>query len=159
VTLPPALRRRLNRRTARLGAVVAAGGGIGAAARGWVEDTWPPSPGAFPTTTLVVNASGCLAMGVLMVLLENTLRGRVYTRPFLGIGFLGGFTTFSLVADETRALFDDRPALALSYFVGTAVVAVVATAAGFALSSAVLTPRAVPAEPRTSVEAYPPVAP
>jgi len=116
-------------------------------ARGWIEDAWPPSLEAFPATTLVINATGCLAMGVLMVLLENTLRGRVYARPFLGIGFLGGFTTFSLVADETRALLADRPFLALCYFVGTAAVAVVATAAGFALSSAVFTTRATPVEP------------
>ncbi|WP_261988702.1 fluoride efflux transporter FluC, partial [Streptomyces sp. wa22] len=53
----------------------------------------------FPWAVFAVNVTGCALIGVLMVLLAE--RGTVthpLVRPFLGVGVLGGFTTFSTYA-------------------------------------------------------------
>jgi CrcB protein len=56
-------------------------------------------------------------------------------RPFLGVGVLGGFTTFSTYAVEVAELLADaRPELALGYLVGTVLVALVAVTAGLFLA-------------------------
>jgi CrcB protein len=110
---------------------VAAGGAIGALARYGLLLAWPALPGGFPWGTFVVNLSGCLAIGVLMVLVTEVRPVHPLVRPFLGTGVLGGFTTFSAYADEVRALF--RPewmVVAAAYLAGTLVAALAATAAG-----------------------------
>ena len=79
-----------------------------------------------------------------MVFLLDVWRPHRYARPFLGIGVLGGFTTFSTYTADTRALLlDNQVPLALVYLFGTLVVALVATAAGVvvARSAAGITPR------------------
>ena len=43
----------------------------------------------------MVNTSGCLLIGVLMVLIVEARQGHRLVRPFLGVGVLGGYTTFS----------------------------------------------------------------
>jgi fluoride exporter len=54
-----------------------------------------------------------------------------YARPFLGIGVLGGFTTFSTYTADTRALMlDSQVPLALVYLFGTLIVAMAATWTG-----------------------------
>lgn len=125
-----------------MGAAIACGGAAGALARWWAEERWPAATGAFPLTTFAINVAGCLAIGVLMVLVEQVLSGRVYVRPLLGIGLLGGFTTFSTFAVETHALLGERPALALVYYLGTPVAAVAAAIAGASLATSALTARA-----------------
>jgi fluoride exporter len=74
--------------------LVALGGGLGAAGRYavglWVNATWPGL--GFPLATLIVNGAGGLAMGLLMAQADHVDRALLLT---LGVGFLGGFTTFS----------------------------------------------------------------
>ncbi|MBT2443438.1 CrcB family protein [Streptomyces sp. ISL-36] len=85
--------------------VVAAGGALGAAARYGASLAWPTPAGAFPWTTLLVNTSGCAAIGVLMVLVtEVAAPPHPLVRPFLGTGVLGGFTTFSTYTLDTQRL-------------------------------------------------------
>ncbi|MGY3681624.1 CrcB protein [Streptomyces sp. TE33382] len=87
-----------------LGAV-AAGGALGAVARYAALRLWPAADGGFPWTVLVVNVTGCALIGVLMVLVSE--RGAVagpLVRPFLGVGVLGGFTTFSTYAAGVSGL-------------------------------------------------------
>ncbi|MFF5935675.1 CrcB family protein [Streptomyces sp. NPDC012508] len=113
-----------------VGAVVA-GGAVGAAARYGASLAWPTPAGAFPWTTLAVNASGCAAIGVLMVLvIEVGTPPHRLARPFLGTGVLGGFTTFSTYAlDTQRLLSAGDAARGVAYMGATVVAAMVAVGA------------------------------
>ena len=87
----------------------------------------PWSGRSFPWATFVVNVSGALALGVLMVLVLEVWRPHRYVRPFVGIGLLGGWTTFSTYALEARDLLAvGRPATALAYVAGSLVVGLLA---------------------------------
>jgi CrcB protein len=69
----------------------------------------------FPFGTLLVNVSGCLAIGVLGGLADQRGLLTPEARVFLLIGVLGGFTTFSSFGYETFQLLRDGetlPALA-----------------------------------------------
>ncbi|WP_371525818.1 fluoride efflux transporter CrcB [Streptomyces sp. NBC_01283] len=87
-------------------AVVAVGGAIGASARYGASLIWPTVPGAFPTTTLLVNVIGCAVMGAFMVILAEVRTPHRLLRPFFGTGVLGGFTTFSTYALDIERLVD-----------------------------------------------------
>lgn len=113
-----------------LGAV-AAGGGLGALARYGLSRALPTAPGHFPLATFVINVVGCALIGVLMVLVTETRPAHPLVRPFLGVGVLGGFTTFSSYANEVRGLL--RPGtvpMAVAYLGGTLACAVLAVSAG-----------------------------
>lgn len=114
-----------------LGAV-AAGGALGAVARYGALVVWPVAGGGFPWTVFVVNVSGCALIGVLMVLTVE--RGRVthpLVRPFLGVGVLGGFTTFSTYAADVSGLLVRQELLtAVAYMAATVVAALAAVWAG-----------------------------
>ncbi|MFG2756764.1 fluoride efflux transporter FluC [Streptomyces wuyuanensis] len=103
-------------RTRKVVAVVAAGGAIGASARYGISLLWPSV-----WATFAVNVLGCLLIGVLMVLVgERGVVTRPLVRPFLGVGVLGGFTTFSTYAlDFARLLELHRPGAASAYAAAT----------------------------------------
>ncbi|MFC8898981.1 fluoride efflux transporter CrcB [Streptomyces cinereoruber] len=112
-------------------AVVAVGGSLGALARFGASLLWPTPAGAFPWTTLTVNAAGCLAIGVLLVAITEVFTAHPLLRPFLGTGFLGGFTTFSTYCvDIERLVAADRAGTALGYLVATVAAATAAVAVG-----------------------------
>ena len=114
---------------------VAGGGALGAATRYALTEAWPPAAGGFPWVTFAINVSGCLLIGALMVYLLEVLPPGRYARPFLAVGVLGGFTTFSTYAGETETLLRHGPApVALGYLFGTLVAALLATWAGTALA-------------------------
>ncbi|MEU7900183.1 CrcB family protein [Nonomuraea sp. NPDC049152] len=111
-------------------AVIAAGGAIGASARYGAALLWPTAAGSFPWTTLGVNASGCLVIGIFLVLIE-AWTAPAWLRPFFATGVLGGFTTFSTYcADIERLVAGGRAGLALGYLVATAAAALAAVTAG-----------------------------
>jgi CrcB protein len=126
------LSQRVQRRDAARGqlpvvAAVAAGGGLGAAARYGAEVLWPAGTGAFPWTTLGVNALGCAVIGVFMVLISEARTVHRLLRPFFGAGVLGGFTTFSAYAVEIERLVrDGRAAVAAAYLAATPLTALAA---------------------------------
>lgn len=123
----PAQRREVARGQPAIVAVVAVGGGTGAAARYGTSLLWPTAPGAFPWTTLVVNAIGCAVIGVFMVVISNVWSAHRLVRPFFGTGVLGGFTTFSTYAVDIQHLVDDGHArTALAYLAATVLAAVAA---------------------------------
>lgn len=104
---------------------IAAGGALGSAAR-WGLSGLAPAGGGFPWPTLVANVSGALLLGVLMVLVVDVLVTHRLVRPFLGVGLLGGYTTFSAYSLETRDL------LALGDYAGAATYSLGSVAAGLA---------------------------
>lgn len=67
----------------------------------------------FPVGTLFVNAIGCFAAGILVVLFERSTELPVVYRHFWMTGVLGGFTTFSAFSVETVLLLKRQPLSAL----------------------------------------------
>ncbi len=119
--------------------VIALGGSLGAAARYGLARALPHSRGDVPWSTLLTNVAGCLAIGVLMVLVVERLPASRLVRPFFGTGLLGGFTTFSTYAVDTRALLAaGRPAVAATYLFGTLVLGLVAVVIGLRATERVL---------------------
>jgi CrcB protein len=113
-----------------LGAV-AAGGVIGAETRYGIALALPHGTGGWPSATLLINLSGCLLIGMLIVVITELLEPHRLVRPFLGVGVLGGYTTFSTYTVDTLSLTAAaRPGLALAYLVATPVLAVLACAVG-----------------------------
>ncbi|MFI9629199.1 fluoride efflux transporter CrcB [Streptomyces sp. NPDC052042] len=120
-------------------AAVAVGGGIGAAARYGASLLWPTAAGAFPWTTLTVNAVGCAVIGVFMVVITDVWAAHRLVRPFFGTGVLGGFTTFSTYAVDIQRLVDGREVrTGLAYLALTPVVALTAVWLAVALTRRVI---------------------
>ena len=118
-------------------AAVAAGGALGAMAR-WGVDLIGEAGGHPPVwATLFVNVLGCLLMGVLVsYVLSHPARHGLW-RPFLGVGVLGGFTTFSAFAVDTVLLVrDGSAAWAGAYLVASIAGSLLAVWAGFAAGRA-----------------------
>ncbi|MFI7702472.1 fluoride efflux transporter CrcB [Nonomuraea sp. NPDC049480] len=116
-------------------AAIAAGGALGALARHAVQVALPAPPGGFPWATFWINVSGCLLIGVLMVLITEVRQAHRLARPFLGVGVLGGYTTFSAYAvDFVRLVQDRAPVTGLAYLAGTMAAALAAVAAGMWLT-------------------------
>ena len=111
--------------------VIAVGGALGAAARHGLELAWPPATGALPWATLLTNVSGCLLIGMLMVHVVEGSRAHPLLRPFVGVGVLGGYTTFSTYTVQTRDLLaGGHGAVALAYLFGTLAAAMLAVVLG-----------------------------
>jgi len=64
--------------------------------------------GRFPLGTFLINVSGSLVLGFLgAVLAQRAVPNADALRLAIGVGFCGGFTTFSTFEFETHALFED----------------------------------------------------
>ena len=118
-------------------AVIAAGGVVGSLARWGIASTLPHHGTAYPWATFLENVTGCLLLGVLMwFVVEVWIVGR-YVRPFLGVGVLGGFTTFSTFSVETTGLLrDGAVGMAALYVVGSLLAGLLAVRLGRVLAAA-----------------------
>lgn len=120
-----------------LGAV-AAGGVLGSLSRYAVGLALPHVSGAFAWSTFLVNVTGSLAMGVLVVWVLSMTQPHPWLRPFLGVGVLGGWTTFSSYALDIHAMVQAGHGLvAAAYLVGSLVAGLVAVGFGVTLGERV----------------------
>ena len=118
--------------------LVAAGGAIGSAARYGVGRWMGLQGSAVPWPTLLVNATGAFAIGLLLVAAAR-LGWPGWWRPFLAVGILGGYTTFSTFSLETVELvLRGSYGTAAGYAIGTLVVGMIACGGGIALGRSVL---------------------
>jgi CrcB protein len=86
---------------------------------GWVQQS--SKSVAFPWGTLVVNVTGCLAIGALSYLADTRGLFHAEARLFLIVGVLGGFTTFSAFGNETMNLLRDGENLLAAANIGASV--------------------------------------
>ncbi len=116
--------------------LVMLGGAIGAGARHLVGRAalalWGPG---FPVGTLAVNVIGGLAMGLLAGWLASRASGDEALRYLLGVGVLGGFTTFSAFSLETVLMIERGELMTASfYIIASVVLAIGALFAGLLVS-------------------------
>jgi CrcB protein len=121
-----------------LGAVVMLGlaGATGTAARfalsEWATKRWP---GTFPLATLLINATGAFALGLLMTA-GGAGSALAQERLLLGTGFLGGYTTFSTLSYDTHSLFrSGQTRAAWLNAVGSLAIGLAAAALGISIGS------------------------
>ncbi len=86
---------------------------------------------SFPWHTFAINISGAFLLGVLMVVTVDRSLVPSSVRLFLGVGVLGGFTTFSTLSYESVALAQQGMTLqAAANMFGSAVAGLLAAVAG-----------------------------
>jgi CrcB protein len=122
--------------------VIALGGALGSLARWALDQGLAARAGGFPWATFIENVSGCFALGVLMVLVQEVWpadgRARLL-RPFAGVGVLGGWTTFSTYALDTRGLLaGGHGGTAAAYLFGSVLAGLLAVWAGIAVTERVV---------------------
>ncbi|QIS24630.1 fluoride efflux transporter CrcB [Nocardia terpenica] len=106
---------------------ISLGGALGALARYGLTLCWPTPSGGFPWAVFTINVTGSFLIGMLMIVITEIRTAHPLVRPFLGVGVLGGFTTFSTYANDIRALLrPDTVATALVYAAATLVCALLA---------------------------------
>lgn len=116
---------------------VALGGGVGAWLRYAVGVTLGRMGAAtapFPWSTLAVNVAGSLLMGLLAGWLARHGSGGETWRLLLGVGVLGGFTTFSAFSLELALMIERGSLVSAALYVAVSVLAgVAALFAGLAM--------------------------
>lgn len=115
-------------------ALVVAGAALGGGMRyvlgGWLAERCGTS---FPWHTLVVNVSGAFLLGVLMALSVERDLVPASARLLLGVGVLGGYTTFSTLSYESVVLLERGLTFqGLANMFGSGLAGLVATVAGLA---------------------------
>jgi CrcB protein len=83
----------------------ALGSGLRYALGGWIQFK---AGSSFPTGTLVINVTGCFAIGFLGMLFTGPVLIREEYRVAILIGILGGYTTFSSFGRETFMLANEN---------------------------------------------------
>ena len=102
--------------------IVFLGGGFGAVCRYLfgVVVVRLSSPAQGPLATFLINVMGSLLMGLLIGALARTTGVSDRWRLALGVGVLGGFTTFSSFSLEAVMMIERRTyALAAAYIIGS----------------------------------------
>ncbi len=118
--------------------LVFAGGGFGAAMRYGLSLMLPCATGGWPWSTMLANIAGSLVMGILAGCLSTRGSGGEEWRLFLGVGILGGFTTFSAFSLEAVTMVE-RGALgdAALYAIGSVILSILALWGGLSVARTV----------------------
>ena len=118
--------------------LVMSGGAIGAVLRYGLSRALPVGAAGWPWPTFAANIFGGLCMGILAIWL---LRGDSAAEPlrlFIGVGVLGGFTTFSAFSLEIAQMVQrGQLGMAAAYAVASVLLALGATFAGMAAAKAI----------------------
>jgi len=119
---------------------VALGGALGSASRFLVGPAIQRAFGfTFPFGTLFINILGSFILGIVA---EMALEGGSLSpgsRAFVGVGFCGGFTTFSAFSLETVALFEGgQVGRASAYVMASVMLSVTAALLGLIAARQVL---------------------
>lgn len=105
--------------------------GLGGAVGSWLRymtGRWvigligPVAATAFPWATLMVNVAGSFAMGLLAGKLALHGAGGEGVRLLLGVGVLGGFTTFSAFSLEFAMLIERGATMLALFYAGSSLV-------------------------------------
>ncbi len=100
--------------------IVAIGAGLGGGLRYWLSDiSYKIFPIYFPYGTLIVNVLGSFFLGILIFGFGDKELINPTLKLLLGVGFCGGFTTFSTFSFETVTLLRDSQ----FYFAGINILA------------------------------------
>lgn len=119
---------------------MALGGAIGASGRHLLGLVANASFGsAFPYGTFLANVIGGFLMGVLVGWLAQKVTGAEDIRLLLGVGVLGGFTTFSTFSLDAYMMFEKKAYGSLAAYVsGSVILSVLALMIGLIIGRKLL---------------------
>lgn len=115
---------------------VAAGGAIGASCRHLLGMAAMRVFGTgYPDGTFIANIMGSFLMGMLAGWLAFKISGGTNIRLFLGVGLLGGFTTFSAFSLDAILMLERKAYGAFTgYVLGSVILSLLALMVGLILS-------------------------
>jgi CrcB protein len=116
-------------------AAIAAGGALGGVARYEISLAHPARAGGFPWATWAINVSGSFLLAAIVTLVVERWPPTRYVRPFLGVGFCGGYTTWSTAMTEAVLLVrDHHTPTAIAYLAASLAAGSAATVGGIWLA-------------------------
>ncbi len=117
--------------------LVMSGGAIGAGLRYGLWRALPVSPSGWPWPTFAANVLGGLAMGVLAAWVLRGDNSAEPLRLFVGVGVLGGFTTFSAFSLEMAQMIErGQVGVAAGYAIASVLLALGGLFAGMIMAKA-----------------------
>ena len=100
--------------------LICLGGALGAVSRFYISNLFQRSENLeIPLGILIVNILGCFLLGLFYNLMDSSLE-KIMT-PFLFIGFLGAFTTFSAFSKESLDLMVEGQFLSASLYISISI--------------------------------------
>jgi fluoride exporter len=81
-------------------AAIFVGGMVGALGRVGLTQAFPAADGHWPWAVFAINVTGAFILGYVVTRLQERLPVSSYSRPFVGTGLCGAFTTFSTMQLE-----------------------------------------------------------
>lgn len=115
--------------------MIAGFGAVGVLARYATDSVLANKTEIFPLSTFVINILGSFLIGALYVVGKEKGLISEATGLALGVGLLGGFTTFSAYSLQTVLMFEGKQmAKALIYLVGSPIAGFMAAYVGLAVA-------------------------
>jgi CrcB protein len=123
---------------------IAVGAAVGGVSRYYLTVAMQQRLGdAFPWGTLLINVTGSLLLGFIIRYAVATPSMSLELRLMLTTGFCGGYTTFSAYSYETALMLESgNYSRAAIYSLGSVVLGLLATFAGFVLARGLVGTRA-----------------